>query len=97
MTSSISDGLSPASSSAFFRSVDALVGLLPEEALHDLLDLGHPRLTADQDDLVDFRRLEPRIFERLLPICGRPCGAPSRRSLSRSPGPWASASDRRPG
>ena len=39
--------------------------LLAEEGLDDLLNLGHAGLSADQDHLVDLRRLEPRVLQRL--------------------------------
>src|SRR5438270_3889276 len=45
--------------------VHALVWLLAEEALDDLLDLGHAGLAAHQDYLVDLRGLEPRILQGL--------------------------------
>src|SRR6266516_3506565 len=47
--------------------VYALVGLLPKEALHDLLHLGHPDRATYQDHLGDLRGLEPRILQRRLP------------------------------
>ena len=46
--------------------VDALVRLLAEEALHDLLHLGHARHAADQHDLVDVARARRR---RLCSAC----------------------------
>jgi hypothetical protein len=39
--------------------VDALVGLLAEELLHDLLDLRHAGHAADQHHLVDLARESP--------------------------------------
>ena len=47
-----------------FVRVDALVRLLAEELLDHLLDLGHARHAADEDDLVDLGRLEAGILER---------------------------------
>ena len=44
--------------------VDALMRLLAEEVLHDLLHLGHARHAADQHDLVDVVGGEARILER---------------------------------
>src|SRR5690606_23530924 len=46
--------------------VHTLVGLLPEEVADDLLDLRDPRRTTDQDHLVDLRRLQTRVLQRLL-------------------------------
>ena len=40
--------------------------LLAEELLHDLLHLGHARLAAYEDHLVDRRRIDARVRERLL-------------------------------
>ncbi len=48
-----------------FVRVDALVRLLAEELLHELLDLRHARRAADEHDLVDVRRLQPGIGKRL--------------------------------
>ena len=45
--------------------VDALVRLLAEELLHDLLHLRHAGHAADQDDLVDLGRREAGVLERL--------------------------------
>ena len=45
--------------------VDALVRLLPEELLDDLLDLGHPRHPADQDHLVHVLGRDARVGQRL--------------------------------
>src|SRR5579875_1047136 len=45
--------------------IDRAVGLPAEEGLHRLDHLGHARLSADQDDLVDLARLEPRVLERV--------------------------------
>ena len=45
--------------------VDALVGLLAEELLHDFLDLRHAGHAADEDDLVDLAGREAGILERL--------------------------------
>ncbi len=42
------------------------MGLLPEEVADDLLDLRDPRRTTDQDHLVDLRRLQTRVLQRLL-------------------------------
>ena len=44
----------------------ALVGLLAEDVLDDLLDLRHAGRAADQDDLVDLLGLEPGVLQRLL-------------------------------
>ena len=49
-----------------FVRIDALVGLLAEELLHDLLNFRNARRTAHEDDLVDFTWLHARILERLL-------------------------------
>ncbi|EHH12994.1 NAD-specific glutamate dehydrogenase [Mesorhizobium amorphae CCNWGS0123] len=46
--------------------VDALVRLLAEELLHDLLDLGHAGHAADQDHFVDLTGLQAGILERRL-------------------------------
>ncbi len=46
--------------------IDALVGLLAEELLHDLLHLRHARRAADQNDLVDLLGIEAGVLERLL-------------------------------
>jgi len=46
--------------------VDPLVRVLAEDALDQLLDLGNPRGSAHQDDLVDLARLELGVLERLL-------------------------------
>src|SRR5262245_28543762 len=48
--------------------VDALVRLLPEDLLHHRLDGGGARRPADEDDLVDLRRLQLRVGER--PLAG---------------------------
>ena len=40
--------------------IDAAMRLLAEELLDELLDARHPRLAADQDDLVDVRGLQVR-------------------------------------
>ncbi len=45
--------------------VHALVGLLAEELLDQLLDLRHPRLTSDEDDLVDVGGGDARVLHRL--------------------------------
>src|SRR6185436_14669854 len=44
--------------------VDVLAGLLAEQRLHGLLDLRHARLTADENDVVDFRDLQARVGQR---------------------------------
>ena len=44
--------------------IDALVRLLPEQLLHDLLHSWHPGHAADQDHLVDLGRGETCILER---------------------------------
>lgn len=44
--------------------VDAAMGLLAEEVLHRLDDLGHAGHAADQDHLVDLGRLQPGIAQR---------------------------------
>ena len=46
--------------------VDALVGILAEELLDELLDARHARLAADQHDLVDVLGLEARVLHGLL-------------------------------
>ena len=46
--------------------VDALVRLLAEQLLHDLLHLRHAGHAADEHDLVDVGRLEAGVLERLL-------------------------------
>ena len=46
--------------------VDALVRLLAEQLLDDLLHLGHARHAADEHHLVDLGRLEAGVLERLL-------------------------------
>ena len=52
--------------------VDALVRLLAAEHLLDRLDDGrHARLTADEDDLVDVRRLQAGVLERRLDRAAR--------------------------
>ena len=67
--------------------VDALVRLLAAEQLLDqLLDRRHPRLAADQDDLVDLGRLDLRVVERLadrLAWCARRSPSVSCSSLER--------------
>ena len=45
--------------------VDALVGLLAEEVLDELLDLRHAGHAADEHDLVDVLGLEPGVLEGL--------------------------------
>ncbi len=45
--------------------VDALVRLLAEDVLDDLLHARHARRAADQDDFIDVRRLELGVFEGL--------------------------------
>ena len=45
--------------------VHALVGLLAEELLDQLLDLRHPRLAADEDDLVDVGRGDAGVLHGL--------------------------------
>ncbi len=45
--------------------VDAAMRLAPEELLHRLEDLGHAGHAADQDHLVDFRRLDAGILQRV--------------------------------
>jgi hypothetical protein len=42
------------------------VGLLAEELLHGLDDLGHPGHAADQDHLMDVAGLQTRVLQRLL-------------------------------
>ncbi len=49
-----------------FVRVHALVRLLREVFLHDLLHAGHARRSADEHDFIDVRRLEARVRERLL-------------------------------
>ena len=44
--------------------VDAAMRLLSEQALDQFLDGRHPGHTADEDDLVDFARLQAGILER---------------------------------
>jgi hypothetical protein len=39
---------------------------LPKNSFTTLLDLRHARGAADEEDLVDLRRLEPGVLERLL-------------------------------
>ena len=46
--------------------IDALVGLLAEELLDDLLHARHARLPADEDHLVDVLGLQARVLERHL-------------------------------
>ncbi len=46
-----------------FVGVDALMGLLAEELLHHLLDLGHAGHAADQDHLVDLARGVAGVLE----------------------------------
>ena len=48
-----------------FVRVDALVRLLAEELLHDLLHLGHAGHAADEDDLVDLARRQAGVLQRL--------------------------------
>src|SRR5438045_4178480 len=45
--------------------IDAAMRLAPKELLHRLEDLGHAGHAADQDHLVDFRRLDPGILQRV--------------------------------
>ena len=45
--------------------VDPLVRLLAEDLLDDLLDPRHPGRAADQDHLVDVRRLQLGVLQRL--------------------------------
>ena len=49
-----------------FVRIDALVRLLAEELAHQLLDLRHARRAADQHDLVDLRRVDAGVGQRLL-------------------------------
>ena len=46
--------------------VHALARLALEELAHRLLDLGHARHAADEDDVLDLVLLEARVRERLL-------------------------------
>src|SRR5437667_45204 len=46
--------------------IHALVGILPEELLDDVLDLGGPGRAADQDDLVYLGLLQARVLERAI-------------------------------
>ncbi len=46
--------------------IDVLARLLAEEVSDLLDDLRHPRLTADQDDIVDLTDLEARVLQRNL-------------------------------
>ena len=46
--------------------IDPLVRVLAEQLLDDRLHPRHPCGPADHDDLVDLRRLEPRVRQRLL-------------------------------
>ena len=43
--------------------VDALVGLLARQALHEVLDRGHAGGPADEDHVVDVGRLEPGVLD----------------------------------
>ena len=52
--------------------VHTLVGLLAEELLDHFLDLGDPRRPPDQNHLVDGRRLDPGVLERLFHRRKRP-------------------------
>ena len=52
--------------------VHALVGLPAEQVSHQLLDLGHPGLAADQDHLVDLLRGDSGVLHRLPAGLGRP-------------------------
>ena len=52
--------------------VHALVRLLAEELLHRLLHRRHARHAADEDDVVDVRRRELRVGERLAARLERP-------------------------
>ncbi len=42
--------------------IDAFMGLLAEELLHDFLDLRHARHAADQNNLVDFPCRQPGVL-----------------------------------
>ncbi len=55
-----------------FVRVDALVRLLAEEALDDVLHARHARRSADEHDFVDVGRLQARIRQRLLQRPHRP-------------------------
>ena len=55
-----------------FVGVDALVRLLAEELLDDLLHLRDTRRAADEHHLVDLREVDARIGERLLGRADRP-------------------------
>ena len=55
-----------------FVRIDALVRILAEEIAHELLHLRHPRRAADQDDLVDRRRVDAGVRQRLLQRHHRP-------------------------
>ena len=46
--------------------VDALVGLLAGELLHEVLHRGHAGRAADEDDVVDLVLGEPGVLDRLL-------------------------------
>src|SRR2546430_2267714 len=48
-----------------FIRIDALVRLLAEELLHDVLHLRHAGHAADEDDFVDLARRQAGILERL--------------------------------
>ncbi len=52
-TATTSSGLTP------------LWGSLPKSSLDELLDAGHPRLAADEDDLVDVLGLEVGVGQGL--------------------------------
>ena len=74
VTSSSSTSLtSPCSTPAWIAApigndlvgVDALVRLLAEQLLHDLLDLRHAGHAADQDHFVDLGRREAGVLDRL--------------------------------
>ena len=55
-----------------FVRIDALVRLLAEVLAHELLDLGHPRRAADQDDFINLLGIDARIGQRLLHRRHRP-------------------------
>ena len=55
-----------------FVRVHALVRILAEKLLDDLLDLGRPCLSPDQNHFVDIPRLDPRVRERLFHRRDRP-------------------------
>ena len=55
-----------------FIRIDPFVRFLPEELAHQLLHLRHARRAADEHDLVDLRRVDARVRQRLLHRRHRP-------------------------